>query len=110
MTGIPTNQAIQAYAQAAQALGGSQSGGLGRAGAAGVNPAEGFGQLVESQLSSLMNQGQGFEARGMDLVQGRADVVDVVTAVAETEVLLETVVTVRDRVIQAYQEILRMPI
>ncbi|CAN0606416.1 unnamed protein product [Ectocarpus sp. 12 AP-2014] len=46
----------------------------------------------------------------MDLVQGRADVVDVVTAVAETEVLLETVVTVRDRVIQAYQEILRMPI
>ena len=66
--------------------------------------------MVENQIGGLVEQGQAFEARGMDYVQGRADVVDVVTAVAETEVLLETVVTVRDRVIQAYQEILRMPI
>lgn len=107
MTTIPANQAIQAYAQAAQAL--SQSGQ--NAGAsAGVNPAEGFGQMVEQQIGGLLEQGQAFEAQGIDMVQGRADVVDVVTAVAETEVLLETVVTVRDRVIQAYQEILRMPI
>lgn len=109
MTSIPTNQAIQAYAQAAQALsGGNQSAGAGQAGA--TNPAEGFGQLVEEQMTGLVDEGRAFEQAGMDLVQGRADVVDVVTAVAETEVLLETVVTVRDRVIQAYQEILRMPI
>ncbi|MFK7793433.1 MAG: flagellar hook-basal body complex protein FliE [Devosiaceae bacterium] len=107
MTGIPTNQAIQAYAQAAQALSG---GGAGGAQATQGNPAEGFGEMVESQLSGLVDEGRAFESAGMDLVQGRADVVDVVTAVAETEVLLETVVTVRDRVIQAYQEILRMPI
>lgn len=107
MTGIPTNQAIQAYAQAAQALSGSGQGG---ASAAQNNPAEGFGQMVESQLTSLVDEGRAFENTGMEMVQGRADVVDVVTAVAETEVLLETVVTVRDRVIQAYQEILRMPI
>ena len=107
MTSIPTNQAIQAYAQAAQALSGSTSG----TGAAGrATPDEGFGQLVEQQMSGLVDQGRAFEAASMDLVQGRSDVVDVVTAVAETEVLLETVVTVRDRVIQAYQEILRMPI
>lgn len=107
MTGIPTNQAIQAYAQAAQAL----SGGGGAGGAAqAANPADGFGQMVEDQLGALMDQGSAFEAQGVEMVQGRADVVDVVTAVAETEVLLETVVTVRDRVIQAYQEILRMPI
>jgi flagellar hook-basal body complex protein FliE len=107
MTGIPTNQAIQAYAQAAQAL---SSGGQGSAAAAQNNPADGFGEMVESQLSGLVEDGRAFESTGMELVQGRADVVDVVTAVAETEVLLETVVTVRDRVIQAYQEILRMPI
>lgn len=107
MTTIPANQAIQAYAQAAQAL--SQAGQDAGASAA-TNPGEGFGQMVEQQIGGLLDQGQAFEAQGIDLVQGRADVVDVVTAVAETEVLLETVVTVRDRVIQAYQEILRMPI
>lgn len=107
MTTIPANQAIQAYAQAAQAL--SQAG-QGADASAAANPTEGFGQMVEQQIGGLLNQGQAFEAQGVDMIQGRADVVDVVTAVAETEVLLETVVTVRDRVIQAYQEILRMPI
>ncbi|MBO6673999.1 MAG: flagellar hook-basal body complex protein FliE [Rhizobiales bacterium] len=107
MTSIPTNQAIQAYAQAAQALSGNGQGGTQPAAS---DAAEGFGALIEQQATNLVNEGQAFEAAGMDLVQGRADVVDVVTAVAETEVLLETVVTVRDRVIQAYQEILRMPI
>ena len=34
----------------------------------------------------------------------------VVTAVAETEVALETMVSIRDRVISAYEEIMRMPI
>lgn len=107
MTGIPTNQAIQAYAQAAQALAGNGQGG---AQAAASEAADGFGALIEQQATNLVEEGQALESVGMDLVQGRADVVDVVTAVAETEVLLETVVTVRDRVIQAYQEILRMPI
>jgi flagellar hook-basal body complex protein FliE len=35
---------------------------------------------------------------------------NVVTAVAETEVAVETMVAVRDRVISAYEEIMRMPI
>ena len=35
---------------------------------------------------------------------------DVVTAVAETEVAIETLVSVRDRMITAYEEIMRMPI
>ena len=34
----------------------------------------------------------------------------IVTAVAETELAVETLVTVRDRVISAYQDILNMPI
>jgi flagellar hook-basal body complex protein FliE len=46
----------------------------------------------------------------MQAAAGRADIVDVVTAIAAAETTLETVITVRDQVIQAYQEILRMPI
>ena len=48
--------------------------------------------------------------RLVDAVRGGADVTQVVTAVAEAETVLNTVMAVRDRVIAAYQEILRMPI
>ena len=41
---------------------------------------------------------------------GRGDLVDVVTAVAAAEATMETVIAVRDEVIKAYQEIMRMPI
>ena len=44
------------------------------------------------------------------MVAGKANIVDVVTAVAETEVAVEALVSVRDKVIQAYEEIMRMPI
>ena len=44
------------------------------------------------------------------MAAGKANVVDVVTAVAETEVAVEALVAVRDRVITAYEEIMRMPI
>ena len=40
----------------------------------------------------------------------QGQLVDVVTAVAETEVAVETLVSVRDRVISAYEDIMRMPI
>jgi flagellar hook-basal body complex protein FliE len=39
-----------------------------------------------------------------------AELTDVVTAVSNAELTLQTVVTIRDRVIQAYQDIIRMPI
>ena len=50
------------------------------------------------------------ERQSIAAMSGKADVAEVVTAVAAAEVTLQTVVAVRDRVIQAYQEILRMPI
>ena len=43
-------------------------------------------------------------------VQGKGSLIDVVTAVTSAEASLETVMAVRDQVIQAYQEIMRMPI
>lgn len=42
--------------------------------------------------------------------QGKADITEVVTAVSNAELTLQTIVSVRDRVINAYQDILRMPI
>ena len=39
-----------------------------------------------------------------------ADPHSLVTALAQTELAVETAVTVRDKVVEAYQEILRMPV
>ncbi|MXN63731.1 flagellar hook-basal body complex protein FliE [Stappia sp. GBMRC 2046] len=69
-----------------------------------------FGALVKTAVTSVVEQGREADGKALGLVQGKSDVVDVVTAVAETEVAMETLVSVRDRVISAYQEILRMPI
>lgn len=69
-----------------------------------------FGAMVRSAVAGFAEQARGTEQRGQNFAAGRGELVDVVTAVAETEVALETLVSVRDRVIQAYEEILRMPI
>jgi flagellar hook-basal body complex protein FliE len=57
--------------------------------------------------ASPTSEGGGFGS----LLQGALDkFVDVVTAVAESEVAVSTLVSVRDKVIAAYEEIMRMPI
>jgi flagellar hook-basal body complex protein FliE len=43
-------------------------------------------------------------------VQGKADMIDVLQAVTEAETTLNTVLSIRDRLVQSYQEIMRTPI
>lgn len=43
-------------------------------------------------------------------VAGKGDAQQVVEALTATELALQTTVTVRDRVVEAYQQILRMPV
>jgi len=50
------------------------------------------------------------ETQTVQAAAGTADLTEVVMAVSKAEMTLETVVTLRDKVVQAYQEILRMPI
>ncbi|MGJ8527655.1 flagellar hook-basal body complex protein FliE [Maritalea sp.] len=69
-----------------------------------------FSKLVADSMGSVLETGRATDQKAMDLVDGKASVVDVVTAISETEVALETMVTIRDRVISAYEEIMRMPI
>ena len=61
-------------------------------------------------LNHASNTGRTAEMKANSAVQGKGDLVDVVTAVQAAEVSLETVVAIRDKVIAAYQEIMRMPI
>ena len=50
------------------------------------------------------------DAQTVAMASGKANVMDVVTAVAETDVAVSTLVSVRDRVIQSYEDIMKMPI
>lgn len=52
---------------------------------------------------------QGEEVAQAGLV-GRADPQSVVTALASAELAVQSAVSIRDRVVESYQEILRMPV
>ncbi|MGL4728454.1 MAG: flagellar hook-basal body complex protein FliE [Bosea sp. (in: a-proteobacteria)] len=69
-----------------------------------------FAQLVSDAVNFAQKAGAKADNQAAAVATGRADVIDVVTAVAESEAAIETLVAVRDRVIAAYEEIMRMPI
>ncbi len=71
---------------------------------------ESFAGLVRGSLEKAVELGHKSEEMGLKGVAGEADLRDVVMAVNNAENALNTVVAVRDRVVSAYQEILRMPI
>ena len=69
-----------------------------------------FGDFLSNAIkdaSSTMKQG---EQMASLQAAGKANIVDVVNAVNQAEITLDTVVAVRDKVIAAYEEIMRMPI
>lgn len=101
--------AAKAYA-AAQTQAGRGLGGLGGDAAAGLSDGGGFGDLVKNAMDEVMQSTRNAETQMKAQVQGKAELLDVVTAISSAEASLETVMAVRDQVISAYQEIMRMPI
>jgi len=69
-----------------------------------------FGALVKDALGAVVESGAKADAEVKSMASGKANMVDLVTAVAESETAISTLVSVRDRVIQAYQAIMQMPI
>jgi flagellar hook-basal body complex protein FliE len=69
-------------------------------------PASSFAQAA-GDFAATLQQG---EATAKAAMTGGADPHALVQALAQTELAVETAVTVRDKVVEAYQEILRMPV
>lgn len=105
---IPFNAATTAYGNASRLITEMGKGGQGAASASGQGPD--FAQLLAQTVQGVVDSGRNSDALTMEMVNGRANVVDVVTAISQTELAVESLVTVRDRVISAYEEIMRMPI
>lgn len=101
------NNAISAYQTAARSA-------LGQGPASPAAEAQGqgesFADMVSGSLKKAVALGRTSEEVSLKGVAGEADLTDVVLAVNNAENALNTVVAVRDKVITAYQEILRMPI
>ncbi|TVQ36130.1 MAG: flagellar hook-basal body complex protein FliE [Geminicoccaceae bacterium] len=87
-------------AQAGQAAGASRAG----------NAAASFESLLSTAIKDTVGVHQAAEATAMRGLTGQASVREVVEAVSAAEVTLQTATAVRDRVIAAYQDIIRMPI
>ncbi|HZZ79712.1 MAG TPA: flagellar hook-basal body complex protein FliE [Gemmataceae bacterium] len=71
---------------------------------------EDFGQLLHKAAAGFVGTLDKSEQASLQAVTGKADLTAVTEAVTNAEMALQTVVAVRDRVISAYQDILKMPI
>ena len=69
-----------------------------------------FETFLKGELATAATTMRAGEAEAVKALTGRADLQQVVEAVTQAELSLQKVTAVRDRVIAAYQEIMRMPI
>lgn len=100
-TGMPTitvrpSAAAQAYGRVDSGAQGAELGG--------------FGAVLQRAIQGVVETGHAAEAKSMGAIAGNGNLTDVVTAVSKAELALQSATVIRDRVVQAYQDILRMPI
>jgi flagellar hook-basal body complex protein FliE len=89
------------------------AGGLSRTiGGATDDKGPSFGSVLKDALAAVREAGAKSDAQAQAMATGanKANIVDVVTAVAETEAAVNTLVSVRDKVVAAYEQIMQMPI
>ena len=98
--------AANAYANLARILDGAGAGKSAESDSKGPS----FASVLKDALGSVVEAGRKSDAQTVAMASGKANVMDVVTAVAETDVAVSTLVSVRDKVIQSYEDIMKMTI
>ncbi len=102
MTTIPTvvitpSAAIEAYARTAR-------------GGVSTDAPDGFGSVITQALDQAVQTGHTADNEAMKALSGGGNLTEVVTALSHAEMTLQTATAIRDRVVQAYQDIMKMPI
>jgi flagellar hook-basal body complex protein FliE len=69
-----------------------------------------FSGALQRALGAVVETSREAETGALKAISGQGDIAAVVTAVAKAELALQTTAALRDRVVQAYQDIMRMPI
>lgn len=93
--------AAQAYARVASGAG---------AGAGAGDGEHGFGAALGRALESVVGAGREADAQSVRAINGAGNFTEVATAVSRAELALQSAVAVRDKMVQAYQDVMRMPI
>lgn len=110
---VDPNFAASAYANSSKIVTASyqqsddESGAVTGSGSAG---GVSFSSFLKDKAEEALDTMHASEVMSAKAITGEADITKVVEAVTAAEVTLQTVVALRDRMISAYQEIMRMPI
>lgn len=81
-----------------------------RAASSGAEHGIGFGDFMSNMVTAAIHQSASTETAANAGLMGQGDLTHIVASVAQAQVALQTTVAVRDRLIQAYQSIMNMPI
>lgn len=71
---------------------------------------ESFSDILRKTAVESINTMRGGEAATAKAISGDASLPEVVGAITASEITLQTVMAVRDKMVGAYQEIMRMPV
>ncbi len=69
-----------------------------------------FGSVLQNALNGAVETGHAAENSAMQAISGEGNLTEVVTALSRAELALQTATAIRDRVVSAYQDIMKMPI
>ena len=86
------------------------SGGMGKSTASSDSGEASFSDVLKQAAEAGLDTMKQGEKASADAMIGKSNPIDVVTSVSNAEVTLQTAVTIRDKVLAAYQEIMRMSI
>ena len=81
-----------------------------QSGALGGGDGSGFGDVMTRALQGVVSAGHQADAQAMRAISGEGNLTEVATAVTRAELSLQTAISIRDKVVQAYQDVMRMPI
>ena len=90
---VRPSDAVEAYAQTANGISDT-----------------GFGDVLGRALQGVVDSGHEADTQAIRAINGDGNLTEVATAVSHAELALQSAVAIRDKVVQAYQEIMRMPI
>jgi flagellar hook-basal body complex protein FliE len=105
MSTIPT--IVVTPSTAADAYGRVERGDLGAGASAGNGD---FGATLQRAMQGAINQFHDADTQAAQAMTGGGNLTDVITALSRAELTLQTATSVRDRVLQAYQDIIKMSI
>ena len=72
-----------------------------------VSGSDSFGSILGNVLGDMTDSLKHADQVGIAAVQGKANINEIVSAMSAAEVSLQTVVSIRDKLVSAYQELMR---